>query len=141
VESFATPKQWKRGYDEINEFESQQREDGTAIVKLFFHVTQEEQDERIMRRIAHPWKRWKTGAEDFRNRGKRAEYLDAIADMFRHTDTRWAPWLVIDGNNKKAARIAALTAIADRLERHVPMKPPEADERCWRWRVSIMGTR
>jgi hypothetical protein len=45
--------------------------------------------------------------------------------MFAHTNTRWAPWQVIDGNNKKAARIAALTAIADALEKHVPMKPPK----------------
>jgi polyphosphate kinase 2 (PPK2 family) len=66
-------------------------------------------------------------AEDFRNRDRRPAYLAAIADMFAHTNTRWAPWHAIDGNNKKAARIAALTTIADALERKVPMKAPEAD--------------
>ncbi|MDB5670912.1 MAG: hypothetical protein JWO25_1871, partial [Alphaproteobacteria bacterium] len=100
--------------------------DGTHFVKLFFHVTQEVQDERLQARLAHPWKRWKVSAEDFRNRARRSDYLAAIDDMFGHTDTRWAPWTVIDGNNKKAARIAALKAVCDQLERVVPMKPPEA---------------
>ncbi len=126
VEGFATEAQWRRGYDEINEFEAQQCDDGTAIVKLFFHITQETQDERLKARLDHPWKRWKVTEEDFRNRSRRDEYMAAVRDMFAHTNTRWAPWTVIDGNNKKAARIAALTAVADSLERAVPMTPPPA---------------
>ena len=66
-------------------------------------------------------------ADDFRNRARRADYLAAAEEMFAHTDTPWAPWRAIDGSNKKAARIAALTAIADTLETAVPMTPPEAD--------------
>jgi AMP-polyphosphate phosphotransferase len=127
VEGYAKPKVWQRGYDEINEFEARQKDDGTTILKLFLHVTQEEQDDRLKARILHPWKRWKTGTDDFRNRDRRQDYLAAMHDMFEHTDTRWAPWKAIDGNNKKAARIAALTWIADRLEKQVPMKPPAAD--------------
>lgn len=126
VEGFATPAQWRRAYDEINEFECQQADDGTAIVKLFFHVTQKEQEDRLRKRLDDPWKRWKVNAEDFRNRARREDYLAAIADMFANTDTRWGPWHVIDGNNKKAARIAALTVIADALESAVPMAPPPA---------------
>lgn len=127
VEGYASEAQWRRGYDEINEFEAQQVDSGTTIVKLFVHTTAEEQDERLKARLAHPWKRWKTGADDYRNREKRDAYLDAMAEMFRRTDTRWAPWHAIDGNNKKAARIAALTAIADRLEAAVDMTPPKLD--------------
>lgn len=127
VENFATEAEWRRAYDEINEFEAQQIDSGTAIVKLFVHVTQEIQDKRLKDRIEHPWKRWKTGLEDYRNRARRADYLDAMAEMFRRTDTRWAPWIPIDGNDKEAARIAALTAIADRLQAHVPMEPPPLD--------------
>lgn len=128
VEGFATQAQWRRGYDEINEFEAQQADDGTTIVKVFLHITQEVQDERLKARIEHPWKRWKVTAEDFRNRDKRPEYLAAIHDMFAQTDTRWAPWHVVDGNNKKSARIASLTAIADALERTVKMQPPSASD-------------
>ena len=126
VEGFATEAQWRRGYDEINEFEAQQCDDGTAIVKLFFHITKETQDERLKARLDHPWKRWKVTEEDFRNRARRDDYLAAAKDMFAQTNTRWAPWTVIDGNNKKAARIAALDAVADALERAVPMTPPPA---------------
>jgi ribosomal protein L13 len=50
-----------------------------------------------------------------------------MAEMFERTDTKHARWIVVDGNDKKAARIAALTAIADALEAKVPMEPPELD--------------
>lgn len=127
VEGFCSERDWKRGYDEINEFEAQQIDSGTNIVKLFIHITQKEQDEQLAERLDDPWKRWKTGAEDYRNRARRADYLAAMHDMFRLTDTRWAPWAIIDGNNRKAARIAALTVIAERLESLVPMKMPDSD--------------
>jgi polyphosphate kinase 2 (PPK2 family) len=126
VEGFSSEPQWRRGYDEINEFEAQQVDDGTAIVKLFFHVTPEVQDERLQARIDHPWKRWKVTPEDFRNRAKRPQYVAAAEEMFARTSTRWAPWRVIDGNHKKSARIAALGAVADALERTVPLQPPPA---------------
>ncbi len=127
VEGLAAERDWGRGYDEINEFEAQLTEHGITLVKLFTHVTQPEQDKRLAARLDDPWKRWKTGAEDFRNRSQRQAYLDAYADMFERTDTRWAPWTVIDSNNKKAARITALTHVAQVLEAAVPMIAPEAD--------------
>lgn len=127
VEGFASEAQWRRAYDEINEFEAQQAYDGTTIVKLFFHVTRETQDARLKARLDHPWKRWKVTEEDFRNRERRQDYLGAIDEMLERTNTRWAPWRVIDGNAKKAARIAALTAVADALEAACPVKPPEPD--------------
>jgi polyphosphate kinase 2 (PPK2 family) len=127
VEGFATEKEWRRAYDEINEFEAQQKDAGTTVLKLFLHVTQEEQDKRLQARLEHPWKRWKISAEDFRNRARRDNYVAAMEEMFDKTDTRWAPWKVIDGTNKKYARLAALNHIADMLEKAVPMKPPVCD--------------
>jgi polyphosphate kinase 2 (PPK2 family) len=124
VEGFATEAEWRRAYDEINEFEAQQSSSGTLIVKLFFHVTQQVQDKRLAARLDDPWKRWKVTEEDFRNRARRPDYLAALADMFRETDTRWGPWTVVDGNDKKSARIAALQAVADALSGHVPADPP-----------------
>lgn len=127
VEGFCSKAEWKRAYDEINEFEAQRIDSGIHLIKLFFHVTQEEQDKRFARRLDIPHKHWKITAEDFRNRSKRAEYLEAMEDMFKQTDTRWAPWKVIDGNNKKAARIAAMTYVAEQLEAALPDDLPEAD--------------
>jgi len=127
VEGYATEAEWRKGYDEINEFEAQLTGCRTNLVKLFIHITQKEQDERFADRLNDPWKRWKTGADDYRNRSKRKEYLAAMEEMFQQTDTRWAPWKVIDGNNKKAARIAALTHIVETLEAAVPLTPPDLD--------------
>jgi len=124
VEGFASDAEWRRAYDEINELESSLANDGVVIVKLFFHITQETQDARLKARLDHPWKRWKVGPEDFRNRARRKDYLAAIKDMFGETDTRWAPWTAIDGNDKKAARIAALTRVADALAAALPSDPP-----------------
>jgi polyphosphate kinase 2 (PPK2 family) len=124
VEGFAKDAEWRRAYDEINELEAQLSYDGAVIVKLFFHVTQEEQDRRFEKRLDHPWKRWKVSAEDVRNRARRKEYLAAIKDMLDLTDTRWAPWTMIDGNDKKSARIAALTRVAEALSASCPAEPP-----------------
>jgi AMP-polyphosphate phosphotransferase len=124
VEGFAAEAEWRRAYDEINEFEAQQTFAGTTLVKLFFHVTQATQDRRLADRLADPWKRWKISAEDFRNRSRREDYLAAIRDMFRETDTHWAPWTAIDGNDKKSGRIAALTAVVDALTETCPAEPP-----------------
>ncbi|HEY1124204.1 MAG TPA: polyphosphate kinase [Sphingobium sp.] len=127
VEEYCNERELKRAYDEINEFEAQQVDSGTAMIKLFVHITQGEQDKQLAQRLDDPFKRWKTGFEDYRNRARRDDYLKAMHDMFARTDTRWAPWHVIDGNDRKAARIAALTRIADMLEKHVPMDMPDAD--------------
>ncbi len=127
VEGYCSEAEWKRAYDEINEFEAQQKDNGVAVVKLFMHVTQAEQDKRFRKRLDDPWKRWKTGKDDYRNRARRADYLNAYADMFERTDTRWAPWRVVDANDKKAARIAVLQYAADRLEAAVDMTPLDAD--------------
>jgi AMP-polyphosphate phosphotransferase len=124
VEGLASLSEWRRAYDEINEFEAQQTADGTILVKLFFHVTQLTQDERFRKRLDHPWKVWKLSEEDFRNRARRADYLAALKDMFAFTNSHWAPWAIIDGNDKKAARIAALARVADSLEASLPAGPP-----------------
>ena len=139
VEGYAADADWRRGYDEINAFEAALAADGVKLVKLFVHVTAAEQDARLRARLEHPWKRWKTGADDYRNRAKRPEYLEALGDMFERTDTAAAPWTVIDGNNKKAARIAALTAVADRLEAAVDMTPPSLDPAVERMAREALG--
>ena len=127
VEGFASEADWRRGFDEINEFEAGLAANGTTLLKLFIHVTQAEQDRRLAKRLDDPWKRWKTGKDDNRNRARRDDYLAAYADMFAQTDTRWAPWTIIDGNNKKAGRIAALTHVVTALENVVPMVHPPLD--------------
>jgi AMP-polyphosphate phosphotransferase len=96
--------------------------------QLFVHLTQETQDPReLLERVETPHKRWKFAPHDLRNRRRRPAYLEAMADMFARTDTGHAPWVAIYGNNRKAARIAALSAITNRLEAHVDMMMPDLD--------------
>ena len=128
VEGFANAAEWRRAYQEINDFEAQLLADGTGIVKIFLHVSAEVQDERLKARLHHPWKRWKVGPEDFRNRERRADYLSALAEMFERTHTDDAPWTIINGNKKKSARLAVLRAVYKALRPLVPRKPPKAPD-------------
>lgn len=127
VEGYASEAEWRAAYDAINMWEAGLDARGITLVKLFVHVTQKTQDKRLRERIEDPWKRWKTGTDDYRNRARRADYLTAMAEMFARTDTPASPWCVVDGNRKKPARIAALTHVADVLEAHVDMTPPVLD--------------
>jgi len=120
-----TDKEWKRAFDEINEFESQQRDYGTAIVKLFFHVTDATQDRRIAGRQEDPWQRHLLGLEELRSSAARVAYHAALVQMLDLTDNRWAPWSMIDANDASAAHVAGLTAIADALDKALPKTPPE----------------
>lgn len=127
VEALTPPKRWKQAYREITEFERMLADNGTRIVKLFFHITPEEQLARFEARINDPLKRWKLSYEDFRNRRRWDDYLVAIDEMFARTSSRHAPWLVIPANDKPHARIAALDEIVRRLGDGVDLSPPTLD--------------
>ena len=121
-------KRWARACDEINEFEAQQRDHGTLIVKLFFHVTPEVQLARLRERQGDPWLRHLLAEHDVLGVAHRERMTEVIHDLFAQTDTRWAPWRVIDANDQRAARIATLTALADALTKAMPAEPPAHGE-------------
>lgn len=127
VEGFATDSEWKRAYEEINTFEHALVDDGARIVKIFLHVSPEEQRERFVQRISDPLKRWKLTYEDLRNWRKRDAYTQAIDDMLARTSTDHAPWNVIASNDKHHARVASLKAIADALGQGVDTTPRPFD--------------
>ena len=128
VEGFCSKADWKRAYDEINDFERALTDDGIRVIKLFLHISQAEQDKRLLERLANPWKRWKTGLDDYRNRARREDYLDALEDMFEKTSTKAAPWHIVDAGDKNAARIAGLSIVTKRLARGVKLDEPALDE-------------
>jgi AMP-polyphosphate phosphotransferase len=127
VEEFATPAEWQRAYSEINDFERMLLADGTRLVKLFLHISPEEQMHRFRNRLTDPLKRWKLSYEDFRNRQRWKDYEAAIEDMVEQTSTRHAPWHVLPANNKPFGRLAALRVIADRLSKGVSLEPRALD--------------
>jgi polyphosphate kinase 2 (PPK2 family) len=117
VENFATEKEWKRAYDEINEFERLLTDDGAIIIKLYLHISKDEQLFRFKRREADPYKHWKINDEDWRNRRKWDQHNEAAEDMFEKTSTEDASWTVIAANYKWFARLRVLKAVVDTLER------------------------
>ncbi|WP_303903253.1 polyphosphate:AMP phosphotransferase [Thiohalomonas denitrificans] len=117
IEGFARRDEWLRAYAEINDFEEQLAEFGTVITKYWLHISKEEQWRRFQKRERVPWKRYKITEEDYRNREKWEAYEHAVADMVERTSTEYAPWILVEGNDKRYARIKALKVYCERLER------------------------
>ena len=141
VEAFAAAAEWRRAYEEINEFERMLLADGVRLVKLFLHITPDEQMRRFRNRLTDPLKRWKLSYEDFRNRGHWKDYETAIEDMIQKTSTRRAPWHLIPANDKPYARLAALRVIADRLSKNVSLEPRALDPKVAEAAERLLGIR
>jgi AMP-polyphosphate phosphotransferase len=127
VEGLARPKEWRRAYDEINAFEKMLVDDGVRLVKLFLHISEEEQLRRFHERIAIPAKHWKISADDIRNRARRPDYLAALDDMFALTSTAAAPWHVVPAEFKWFARVATARTVVKGLGKGITLGPPALD--------------
>lgn len=115
VEGLARPDEWQRAYDEIIDFENQLLEQGTVLVKFWLHIDADEQLERFAAREQTAFKKYRIGADDYRNRARRADYLPAVNEMIARTGTKSAPWRLIPANDKRYARVAVLRAVRDAL--------------------------
>ncbi len=120
----ADDKRWSRACDEINEFESQQRDHGTIIVKLFFHVSAEVHAARLDAVQSDPWRRHLVTPAELEGVARRERTMPVLHDMFAQTDTRWAPWRVINANDRYAARIATLEVMVETMTKALPAEPP-----------------
>jgi AMP-polyphosphate phosphotransferase len=139
VEEFAKPAEWKRAYGEINAFERQMVDDGIRVVKFFLHVSKDEQLRRLEDRLRNPLKRWKLSYEDFRNRAKWKEYVEASEDMFDRTSTQHAPWHVIPSDDKPAARTEVLGILAKKLSSGLDLSDQPLDRRILKLAAEILG--
>lgn len=116
IEKFAKKEEWQRAYREINEFERQLVDDGLILVKFWLHISKKEQLERFKKREKDPWKNYKLTKEDWRNREKWDDYIEALEEIFEKTDTEYAPWTIVEGNYKWWARIKALKTVVNAIE-------------------------
>lgn len=123
IENFARENEWKRAYREINHFERQLTDSGTIVVKFWLHISPEEQLKRFKEREERPYKSWKLTEEDWRNRGRWPEYMEAAEEMLLKTSTLRAPWTIVEGNYKWWARIKCLRELVARLSRELDYKP------------------
>ena len=117
LEGFCSEKDWKRAYNEINEFERQLTDWGAVLLKFWIHIDQDTQLARFTERQNTPEKQWKITDEDWRNREKWPQYEEAVDEMLQKTSTENAPWYIIESNDKHYARIKALKIIVKALEK------------------------
>ena len=116
LEGFCSEDDWHRAFTELNEFEQELHDWGAIIVKFWIHIDKDEQYRRFMDRQNTPAKQWKLTDEDWRNREKWDLYEEAVDDMLQLTSTDFAPWTIIESNDKKFARLKALTTLIDAIE-------------------------
>ena len=127
IEGFCTTEEWKRAYREINQFERQLVDFRMILVKFWLHISPDEQLHRFRERedVAH--KQWKITEEDWRNRSKWDSYEAAVNDMLLKTSTYSAPWTVVEGNDKRFARIKTLRTLVDTLSRELSFQPSDPE--------------
>jgi polyphosphate kinase 2 (PPK2 family) len=128
VDGLATREQWLRAYDEINGFEHSLTDEGMILVKLWMHVSSEEQLKRFRKREKDPLKTWKLTDEDWHNREKRDQYAEAVEDMLARTDQPHSPWHLVEADSKRYARVKVVETVIERIEagmREWGMEPPD----------------
>ncbi|MCR5421357.1 MAG: polyphosphate:AMP phosphotransferase [Lachnospiraceae bacterium] len=119
LEGFCSENDWKRAYNEINEFEKDLTDWGAVIIKFWVQIDKDTQLERFTLRQNTPEKQWKITDEDWRNREKWDLYEDAINEMIEKTSTEFAPWFILESNDKKYARIKALEIIIKEIKKKI----------------------
>ena len=119
IEGFCSEAEWRRAYQEINEMESHMANAGAVVLKFWLHIDKDEQERRFRERQANPAKQWKITDEDWRNREKWDQYEEAVNEMLIRTSTTYAPWIVVEGNDKRYARVKVLQTVVDALEKKV----------------------
>lgn len=130
IEGFCSRDEWRRAYKAIVDFEESLCTESTILVKMYMHISDDEQLARFTSRGADPLKRWKLTDEDWRNREKNREYEKAANEMFERTDHKLAPWDLISGEQKRWARVEAVETLIRRVEEGmtrwgVPIPEPE----------------
>lgn len=116
IEGFCSQSEWERAYDEINSFEKSLTEHGAIVLKFWLQIDKKEQLNRFSDRQNTLEKQWKITQEDWRNRERWPEYEVAADEMIQLTNTKSAPWTVVESNDKRYARIKTLDTIIKAME-------------------------
>jgi PPK2 family polyphosphate:nucleotide phosphotransferase len=117
---------WKRRFEHIRGFERMLVDEGTEVIKVFLHVSREEQLVRLKERLDNPEKRWKFRRGDLDDRRLWGQFMEAYEDAIRETSTDWAPWYVIPADHNWVRNLAVAEVLVSALER-LDSKLPEPD--------------
>lgn len=129
VHHLAPQEVWSKRYDRIVDFEKNLVESGgTHILKFYLHISEEEQLERLKRRLEDPTRHWKITEADFEERRLWPAYIEAYEDIFHETSTSYAPWYVIPANHKWFRNLAVSSIVVDAMESlHLELPAPKVD--------------
>jgi len=116
AEGFATEDEWRRAYNEINDFENQIVDRDILLLKFWLHISEDEQLARFKEREKSPYKHWKLTDEDWRNREQWDAYELYGHDVVQYTSTQRAPWIIVEGNSKLHARLKVLKTVTNHLK-------------------------
>lgn len=119
IEGFCSREEWQRAYKEINDMEAHLAHSGAIVIKFWMHIDKDEQERRFKERMANPEKQWKITDEDWRNREKWDQYEEAVNEMIIRTSTSYAPWIIVEGNDKYYARIKVLESVVNAIEKRI----------------------
>lgn len=128
VHGLVPESRWRKRFDHINAFERLLADEGTTIVKLFLHISRDEQRERLQARLDDPRKRWKFRMGDLDERARWDEYRTAYEEVLERCSTDWAPWYVIPADRKWVRNLVVSEILADTLEALDPRYPPVAED-------------
>jgi polyphosphate kinase 2 (PPK2 family) len=126
VNGLVTEKECRERYEIIKSFEHALTVAGTTVVKVFLHISKEEQGRRLQARIDDPEKRWKFRPEDLNDRARWPEFMTAYGDAISATSTKHAPWYVIPADRKWYRDWALLSILVETLEKMEPHFPAPA---------------
>jgi polyphosphate kinase 2 len=126
VMGFCTEEQTRRFLEDCGQLEKYFIEGGLRLIKFFFNVSREEQERRFKKRFEDPRRQWKLSPMDLESWARWWEYTEAYTDMFNWTDTAWAPWYVVEADDKRRARLNCIAQLLDLVPyKKVPFKAPE----------------
>ncbi len=130
VMGFASEAQVEDFFRDVPEFERMLVRSGIVLVKYWFSISDQEQQLRFLMRIHDPVKQWKLSPMDLQSRIRREQYTKAKEEMFEHTTIPEAPWIIVEGNDKKRARLNCIVGLLSRIPyEEVPTQPVTLPER------------
>ena len=124
-----TKRVWRERFEDIMAHERQLARNGTVVVKVFLHISKEEQRKRLLERIEEPGKNWKLSTQDIQERKLWKRYMRAYEDAIRRTSTDVAPWYVVPADHKWWARTVVGGILVDTLDRLDPRYPKVSSEK------------
>ena len=127
VHKLVPEEDWKKRFDQINDFEQMLAENGTTILKFYLHIDKEEQKKRLQARLDDPGKHWKFRLGDLEERKLWSDYMQAYEDVLNKTSTEVAPWYIVPANHKWYRDLVISSVLVKTLE-GLKMKFPEPEE-------------